>query len=143
MAVSGSVSMELLACNKPSVIYFRVGRFGHFVQRFFRRTRYITLVNLLEVHRQRGQSIFYPDSAVVIPGEPSAEDRKRMLFPEFLTATDRSADMAKHLVDWLSQPKLLATQKRRLDTLLRAVDTIESPLEMAAEALLERRFEFR
>jgi hypothetical protein len=44
--------------------------------------------------------------------------------------------MAKHLVRWLSQPALFAAQKQRLDMLLREVDTIESPLELAAEALL-------
>ena len=141
MAVSGSVSLELLACNKPSVIYFRVGRLGLFIQRFFRRTRYITLVNLLGASRQKGQSVFYDDSITVIPKEPSAEDRNRMYFPEFLTSTDRSADMADWLIRWLSQPELLAQQKQRLDTLLRAVDTIESPLELAAGALLTRKFD--
>jgi hypothetical protein len=63
-----------------------------------------------------------------------------MLFPEFLTATDRSAEAANCLIDWLSQPKLLAQQKHRLDALLRAVDTVESPLELAAKALLKRKF---
>ena len=136
LAVSGSVSLELLACNKPSVICYRVGWLGLFIQRFFRRTRYITLVNLLGVSKQREPSVFYDDTVVIIPKEPSAADRNRMLFPEFLTSTDRSADMADHLVRWLSQPEQLATQKQRLDQLLREVDTIESPLELAAEALL-------
>ena len=141
MAVSGSVSMELLACNKPSVIYFRVGGFGLFIQRFFRRTRYITLVNLLGASTQKGQSVFYDDSVKIIPKEPSVEDRNRMFFPEFLTSTDRSADMADWLIRWLSQPELLAFQKQRLETLLRAVDTVESPLELVAGALLKRKFE--
>ena len=138
LAVSGSVSLELLACNKPSVIYFRVGRLGLFVQRFFRRTRYITLVNLLGASKQ---SVFYEDSISVIPKEPSLEDRSRMIFPEFLTSTNRSAEAADWLIRWFSQPELLAMQKQRLDTLLREVDTIESPLELAAEALLARKFE--
>ena len=137
LAVSGSVSLELLACNKPSVIYYRVGRFPLFVQRFFRRTRYITLVNLLGVHQQRGQSIFYDESAWIIPKEPSAADRSRMFFPEFLTWADRSVEAAAWFIRWLSQPELLAIQKQRLDTLLREVDTIESPLELAAETLLK------
>jgi lipid-A-disaccharide synthase len=136
LAVSGSVSLELLACNKPSVIYYRVGFLGLSIQRFFRRTRYITLVNLLGMH-QLGQSIFYADSVVVIPKEPNAAERNRMLFPEFLTSTDRSAEMAAYLVSWLSQPKSLAVQKQRLEAVLRATDTIESPLELAAEVLLE------
>ena len=137
LAVSGSVSLELLACNKPTVICYRIGWLPLLIQRFFRRTRYITLVNLLDAYRQRGQSMYYDDSVVIIPKEPSAADRNRMLFPEFLTSADRSAEMAACLISWFSQPKLLAVQKQRLDTLLREVDTVESPLELAAEALLE------
>jgi len=137
VAVSGSVSLELLACNKPTVIYFRVGSLGFFIQRFFRRTRYITLVNLLGISKLWGQSIFYEDSVRVIPKVPSEADRERMLFPEFLTSTDRSAEMAEHLIRWLSEPESLAAHKQRLDTLLRAVDTVESPLELATAALLE------
>ena len=136
LAVSGSVSMELLACNKPTVIYYRVNRFMLFVQRFFRRARYITLVNLLEAHTQRGQSVFYEDSVWLIPKEPSALDRYQMVFPEFLTSTDRSAEMAEWLSYWLSAPSLLAKQKQRLDALLREVDTVESPLELAAKTLV-------
>ena len=136
LAVSGSVSLELLACNKPSVICYRVGRFPHFIQRCFRRTRYITLVNLLGLSTQR-QSIFYEDDVHLIPKEPSAADRERMVFPEFLASTDRSAEMAAWFVRWLSQPEMLAGRKRWLDTLLREVDTVESPLELAANALLE------
>jgi len=137
LAVSGSVSMELLACNKPSVIYYRIGWLGLFVQRFFRRTRYITLVNLLGVSKQ---SMFYEDTVRVIPKEPSVEDRSRMLFPEFLTSTNRSSEVADHLIRWLSQPELLAFQKQRLDSLLREVDVVESPLELAAQALLKGKF---
>ena len=135
LAVSGSVSMELLACNKPSVIYYRIGWLGLFVQRFFRRTRYITLVNLFGVDKQ---SMFYDDTVTIIPKEPSMEDRSRMLFPEFLTSTDRSFEVADNLIRWLTQPELLALQKRRLDALLRDVDVVESPLELAAQTLLRK-----
>jgi lipid-A-disaccharide synthase len=138
LAVSGSVSLELLACNKPSVIYYRVGWLGLLIQRFFRRSRYITLVNLFGAHQQRGQSMFYDESVKIIPAEPSEEDRSRMLFPEFLTSTDRSVEMADWRIRWFSQPELLALQKQRLDTLLRDIDIIESPLERAAEVLLRR-----
>ena len=84
--------------------------------------------------------MFYEETVKVIPKEPSAEDRRRMLFPEFLASTDRSSEAADHLIRWLSQPELLALQKQRLDTLLRAVDVVESPLELAAQALLKREF---
>jgi lipid-A-disaccharide synthase len=136
LAVSGSVSLELLACNKPSVIYYRVGGWGLFIQRLFRRTRYITLVNLLGAHKLRKQSVFYEESVRIIPSEPSVEDRNRMFFPEFLTSRDRSSEMADWFIRWFSRPELLAQQKQRLDSLLFEFDTIESPLEQAAEALL-------
>ena len=47
MAVSGSVSLELLYHTKPTVILYYISRLAFFVQRFFRKVRYITLVNLL------------------------------------------------------------------------------------------------
>ena len=136
LAVSGSVSLELLACNKPSVICYRIGWLPLLIQRFFRRTRYITLVNLLAANRRKGQSVFYDDTVWPIPKEPSVEDRNLMLFPEFLTSRDRSADMAAWLTYWFSEPGLLSAQKQRLDTLLREVDTVESPLELAADAVI-------
>jgi len=64
-----------------------------------------------------------------------------MLFPEYLTSADRSAEMADWFIRWLSQPELLARHKQRLDALLRETDTVESPLELAAEALLQRKFD--
>jgi lipid-A-disaccharide synthase len=138
LAVSGSVSLELLACNKPAVIYYRVGRLPMLIQRFFRRTRYITLVNLLGAGKLRGQNIFYEDSMMMIPKEPNAPDRSKMFFPEFLTSADRSQDAAAWLIRWLSQPDLLAQQKQRLDLLLRETDTVESPLDLAARTILKR-----
>ncbi|MDR3196951.1 MAG: lipid-A-disaccharide synthase [Planctomycetaceae bacterium] len=153
LAVSGSVSLELLACNKPAVIYYRVGMLPFLIQRFFRRTRYITLVNLLGIDRQppvKGvkhtatnkstniSPIFYDDSLWVIPSEPSLTDRDRMFFPEFLTATNRSKDAAAYLIHWLSNPAHLAKQKRCLDVLFRHVDRIDSPLEQAAQIILDK-----
>jgi lipid-A-disaccharide synthase len=152
-AVSGSVSLELLACNKPTVIYYRVGRIPFLIQRFFRRTRYITLVNLLGIDRrssaqsvQRAKTnkfpnkspIFYSDSTRLIPSEPSLADRDRMFFPEFLTATNRSKDAAAYFIHWLSNPAHLAVQKRSLAVLLRNVDQIESPLDQAAQTILDK-----
>ena len=47
MAVSGSVSLELLYHTKPSVILYYISPLAFFLQKFFRKVRYITLVNLL------------------------------------------------------------------------------------------------
>jgi lipid-A-disaccharide synthase len=142
IAVSGSVSLELLACNKPTVIYYKVGKIPLLIQRFFRRTRYITLVNLLAIDMQRDinttqSPIFYDESVFPIPSEPSEKDRDSMLFPEFLTAADRSKDAAAYIVNWLTDQNSMAIQKRRLAALLREVDKIESPLNHAANTILE------
>lgn len=142
LAVSGSVSLELLACNKPTVIYYRVGAIPLLIQRFFRRIRYITLVNMLEADRYRNETsgytpVFYEDSVHVIPAQPSRVDRDRMLFPEFLTSRDRSKDAAAYLIHWLSSPSHLAPVKRQLASLLESLDRIESPLDRAAKALLD------
>lgn len=142
LAVSGSVSLELLACNKPTVVYYKVGKLPLQIQRFFRRTRYITLVNLLAIDLQHDINstqtpVFYDDNLFPIPAEPSEQDRDSMLFPEFLTAIDRSKDAAAYLAFWLSNPKEMATQKRRLATLLREVDKVESPINNAANIILE------
>ena len=47
MSVSGSVSLELLYHTTPTVILYWIDRFAYFVQVFFRKVKYITLVNLL------------------------------------------------------------------------------------------------
>ena len=141
LAVSGSVTLELLACNKPTVVYYRIGAFPLLVQRFFRRTRYITLVNLLGLDcrrdpNKRGSPIFFDDSVRVIPAEPSVGDRNAMFFPEFLTSTDRSKDAAAYLAYWLSTPEHLAELKRCLAALYHYVDRIDSPLDRAVRCLL-------
>ena len=154
LAVSGSVSLELLAANKPTVIYYRIGKWPMRIQQCFRRTRYITLVNLLAVDmfdmrsphekmsqvRQKRHSklspLFYEESVWPIPAEPSADDREKMLFPEFLTTNRKSKEAAAHLVYWLTSPEGLAAQKRRLAELFEAVDPMESPINKAAGVLL-------
>ena len=47
MACSGSVSLELLYHKKPTVVLYWISPFAYRVQKFFRRVKYITLVNLL------------------------------------------------------------------------------------------------
>ena len=44
---------------------------------------------------------------------------------------------------WLAEPELLAEHKQRLDALLHEVDTIESPLELAADAVIQFVSDFR
>ena len=79
MACSGSVSLELLYHATPTVILYWISRTAYFVQRFFRKVKYITLVNLL-----------------------AGDGRGEEIFPEYLTCEDRSADIAQHVIEWLS-----------------------------------------
>lgn len=138
LAVSGSVSLELLANAKPSVIYYRVGYIPFFIQRFFRRTRFITLVNMLNVYRKSGEnleSFFYPESCRIIPAIPCEEDRNKMLFPEFLTWRDESEAASQPLIQCLKEPDFLAEREKELKALLSAEYQGESPIASAAAVL--------
>ncbi len=96
LAVSGSVSLELLYQQKPSVIVYQINPFAFWVQNRFRRVKYITLVNLLADSGLDAADLWLYD-----PRAPGAE---RALFPEYLTYRDRSADIAAHLIGWLQDP---------------------------------------
>jgi len=94
MAVSGSVSLELLYHTKPTVILYRISRAAYFVQQFFRKVKYITLVNLLAT-----DGLAATDLAPYDPAQPDAD---RVLFPEYLTWEDKSSQIAAHVVEWLT-----------------------------------------
>jgi len=93
MSVSGSVSLELLYHTTPTVILYWISRLGYFVQGFFRRVKYITLVNLLTT-----DDLFPAD---VTPFDPSQEGAEKVLFPEYLTCEDKSRQLADHVCHWL------------------------------------------
>jgi len=94
MSVSGSVSLELLYHTKPTVVLYWISRLAYFVQGFFRKVKYITLVNLLTTDE------LYPRD--LTPFDPAQEDADRVLFPEYLTCEDKSAQIAAHVIEWLS-----------------------------------------
>jgi lipid-A-disaccharide synthase len=94
MAVSGSVSLELLYHLKPSVILYYISPLAFFVQSFFRKVRYITLVNLLVT-----DDLFPKKVATYDPKSPL--DAK-VLIPEYLTCEDKSREVAAHVVEWLT-----------------------------------------
>lgn len=96
MSVSGSVSLELLYHTTPTVILYWIDRFAYFVQTFFRKVKYITLVNLLSADGLEDEDI--------TPFDPSQPDAERVLFPEYLTCEDKSAQIAGHIVEWLVDP---------------------------------------
>lgn len=106
LAVSGSVSLELLDQEQPTAILYKVSRFGFFVQSLFRRVKYITLVNLLatdELHPR--------DCSPFDPRQPGAE---RVPFPELLTYGDPSPTLAAYVVRWLKDPVEYARRKAML-----------------------------
>lgn len=94
MAVSGSVSLELLYHTKPTVILYRISRLANALQQRFRKVRYITLVNLLTTDD------LFPETPAVYDPESPAD--AHVLMPEYLTSEDRTADLARHVVQWLT-----------------------------------------
>lgn len=97
LAVSGSVSLQLLWHAKPTVIHYKLDRFHYTVGQFVRRVKYITLVNLIatgELH-PRDLKYFSPD-------QPDAD---QIPMPEYVTLGDASNQLAAHFVDWLGNPK--------------------------------------
>jgi lipid-A-disaccharide synthase len=73
-AVSGSVGLELMVEALPSVVLYKIKRFDLWVARWFIKSKFISLVNLLA-------------DAVV--------------FPEFLTWRDVSGELARWALAWL------------------------------------------
>ncbi|MGD9720277.1 MAG: lipid-A-disaccharide synthase [Pirellulales bacterium] len=109
MAVSGSVSLELLYRAKPTVILYRISRLAYAVQERFRRVKYITLVNLLA-----GGELFPADTT---PYDPNGPDAEQALFPEYLTWQDRSPQIARHVIQWLTDARERARLVGRLEVL--------------------------
>ena len=92
--MSGSVSLELLYHVKPTVVLYWISPLAYAVQQRFRRVKYITLVNLLA-----GGEMFPADTT---PYDPDSAEAPEVLFPEYLTCEDRSPQIAKHVVGWLT-----------------------------------------
>ena len=99
LSVSGPVSLELLHYEKPTVILYWIAGYAYRAQKYLRRVKYITLVNLLNAEE------LYPRD--LSPYDPKQPDADRVLFPEYLTTEDRSANLAAHIVEWLTQPEKL------------------------------------
>jgi lipid-A-disaccharide synthase len=86
IAVSGSVGLELLYREKPSVVLYTARAYHLLFHPILVKCRYISLVNLL------------------------ADEE---LFPEFLTAKSVAREMADHVLCWLEEgPAYQETRKR-------------------------------
>ena len=94
IAVSGSVSLELMYRRKPAVIVYRLKRIDLKVAGLFMKVRYITLVNLLA---------------------------QEMVYPEFLTDRDPSQGVADRILEFLTDPVRRQAVRDRLDELCQEV----------------------
>jgi lipid-A-disaccharide synthase len=90
LAVSGSVSLELMYRRKPAIIVYRMKRLALKVAKKLVQIPYMTLVNLLA---------------------------NRELYPEFPTDRDPSAQVAATLLDLLNEPERLRSISEQLATL--------------------------
>lgn len=109
LAVSGSVSLELLYHLKPTVIVYRTTKFGLWLQRQLRKTRYITLVNLLA-----SDEAFVPRATDEVTQAAAQDD---VLFPEHLTVADPAAAVAGQLTHWLIDEAARQQRVEQLDAL--------------------------
>lgn len=111
LACSGSVSLELLAYEKPTVILYQISPAALFAQSFFRTVKYITLVNLLASEN--------PFPKKVTTFDPDAPGAENIPFPEYLTSGDKSRAMAAHLTSWLTDERTLEARIAQLRELKR------------------------
>ena len=109
MAVSGSVSLELLYHAKPTVVLYWISRLAYRVQGYFRTVKYITLVNLLATGEVESKDIS--------PFDPNQPDAEKVLFPEYLTCEDKSWRVAAHVIEWLSDPARRNARVKALEAL--------------------------
>jgi lipid-A-disaccharide synthase len=130
IAVSGSVSLELLAARVPTVIVYRIGGFAYVVQSFFRRARFITLVNLLASREPIG-----PVQPTLLPpwGVPAADPEA--VFPEYLAVGDPAERAAEHVIAWLRDPAALERARARVEAVAARVAHPGSAAR-AAEAVI-------
>ena len=110
LACSGSVSLELLWHEKPTVIHYQASRLLYALGKYLLMTvRYVTLVNILAA-----DDAFNGVRRPYDRHEPGAE---RIPFPEYPTYTDKSADLAHHIVEWLTDESALKRRQQQLHDL--------------------------
>jgi lipid-A-disaccharide synthase len=110
IAVSGSVSLEMLYRRKPAVIVYRGGLILRTLAKMMMTCKYITLVNLL------------------------ADEE---LYPEFRTTRDDEPQVAECVLKWLKDSMVKAECVAKL-TALRNRVAVPGACERAAELLLHK-----
>lgn len=129
LACSGSVSLELMYHQLPTVIVYRISRLMNLFKNTFLRCRYITLVNLMA-----SDSIERTERATYDPDKPGAED---VPMPEYLTRHDCSAALARQVSRMLNQPQELQRRRGWLGQLKQKF-AISGASERAAEIILSK-----
>jgi lipid-A-disaccharide synthase len=110
LAVSGSVSLELLAARVPAVIVYRISGLAWVVQSWFRHARFITLVNLLAAREPIG-----PVRPALLPPREVPPADPEAVYPEFLAVQDPAERAAGHVIEWLVDPAARALTGLRLE----------------------------
>ncbi|MFM8271466.1 MAG: lipid-A-disaccharide synthase [Gemmata sp.] len=110
IAVSGSVSLELMYRAKPTVVVYRVSPLAAMVLSKLIKVKYMSLVNLLLGYE---------------------------LYPEFPTSRDQSEEIAGHVLGWLNDPARRASVVQQLVALRDRV-AVPGACQRAATFLLEQ-----
>ena len=130
IAVSGSVSLELLASRVPTVIMYRISGLAYVVQSWYRRARFITLVNLLACREPIG-----PVRPTLLPPVAVEAADPEAVYPEYLAVQDPARAAAAHVVEWLTDPAARAHAAARIEAVAARVATGGSAAR-AADAVL-------
>ena len=130
VAVSGSVSLELLAARVPSVIVYRINGFAYVVQSVLRHARFITLVNLLACREP-----IVPARPVLLPPRTVPPADPEAVFPEYLSVGDPADRVAGHVIEWLRNPVAFARARARVDAVAARV-AYPGSAARAAEAVI-------
>jgi lipid-A-disaccharide synthase len=110
IAVSGSVSLELLYRAKPCITVYRAPAFLLFLSRFMKKSKFISLVNLL------------------------ADEE---LYPEFLSDRCEADGVSRRMLEWLSNPQAIDQVRAKLGVLRQAAAR-PGACERSARLLLDR-----
>jgi lipid-A-disaccharide synthase len=110
IAVSGSVSLELLYRAKPCVTLYRAPAFLLFLSRYLKKPGYISLVNLLA---------------------------NEELSPEFLSDQCEAAGVSRRMIEWLHHPIACEQIRTKLDHLRREAAR-PGACERSARFILDR-----
>jgi lipid-A-disaccharide synthase len=113
LAKSGSVSLELLYHARPTAVLYKVELLTYALFRPFIRVNYVSLVNLLADDRP---CPWWPR-----PFDPDAPGAERVPFPEYPTWQDRSARLAGHAIEWLTDEP---ARQRRMAQLVALRDRV-------------------